>query len=129
MTIHHTTADTAPLNGQSSVLGIASPAQSRMDRTFKAKWLAALRNGYYQQCTGALQRDDGYCCIGVAAVVAGYGIDALHDRVIRTGASRDDMKGYCALDDFGLRDRSRVIEMNDRGASFAEIADYIEANL
>ena len=31
--------------------------------------VAALRSGKYKQCTGALRKDDGFCCLGVACDV------------------------------------------------------------
>lgn len=101
-----------------------------LDPTFKAKWLEALRSGEYQQCQNQLKSDDGYCCIGVAAVIAGYGIDSTNDRIIRPGQNPLDAKGYSALEDFGLCDRTKCIHMNDtKGKSFLEIADFIEENL
>lgn len=33
-------------------------------------WTDALRSGKYQQATGKLKGDEGYCCLGVACMVA-----------------------------------------------------------
>jgi hypothetical protein len=39
---------------------------------FKAKWIAALESGEYEQGRNSLKTSDGrYCCLGVACVVAG----------------------------------------------------------
>ena len=39
----------------------------------KAKWLAALRSGKYNQCDGALTKQGGFCCLGVMEKVLGTG--------------------------------------------------------
>ena len=36
-----------------------------MNQEVKAKWVAALRGGQYQQGPGYLRRNDKFCCLGV----------------------------------------------------------------
>ena len=36
-----------------------------MDSSLKQKWVRALRSGKYEQATGALRNEDGFCCLGV----------------------------------------------------------------
>lgn len=36
-----------------------------MNPEWKAKWVAALRSGNYQQGSGDLRHDDRFCCLGV----------------------------------------------------------------
>lgn len=36
-----------------------------MNPEWKAKWVAALRSGEYQQSQRALKTENGYCCLGV----------------------------------------------------------------
>jgi hypothetical protein len=36
-----------------------------MNPEIKAKWVAALRSGQYQQNRGSLRRNDAFCCLGV----------------------------------------------------------------
>lgn len=36
-----------------------------MNPSIKAKWVAALRSGEYEQCAGTLRNDSGMCCLGV----------------------------------------------------------------
>ena len=76
-----------------------------MDAGLKAKWVAALRSGEYVQCKHYFDHNGKHCALGVLyCVTKGRTFDAMRD---------------------GLRDT--VIRMNDnRGKSFAEIADYIE---
>lgn len=33
------------------------------------RWVKALRSGEYSQATGNLQKDNSYCCLGVACIV------------------------------------------------------------
>jgi hypothetical protein len=37
------------------------------------KWVEALRSADYEQATGALRKDDAYCCLGVACDLSGLG--------------------------------------------------------
>jgi hypothetical protein len=98
---------------------------------FKTKFVAALRSGDYPQCREALKKDGGYCCLGVAAVVAGYTINESLDIVERPDGSRGTTAGYSALADVGLTREVRgpLVRMNDDGKTFGEIADHIETNL
>jgi hypothetical protein len=36
-----------------------------MNAEIKARWIAALLSGEYEQAVGALRTADGYCCLGV----------------------------------------------------------------
>ena len=90
----------------------------------KAKWIAALRSGKYQQSWGALRGYDGYCCLGVLCDVAdpeGWDGDSHRKYVSQPEQS--------ILDSVGLTNCqvTRLIHLNDReDASFADIADYLE---
>lgn len=103
---------------------------------FKAKWIAALRSGNYKQTKYVLKSDDRYCCLGVACEVAG-----LKDGGTTKGSSSfvgpngDDnhlIMPYSAAHALRLDDGDQKIlgRMNDsEDSTFAQIADYIEANL
>jgi hypothetical protein len=43
----------------------------KLPKEFTLKWLKALRSGYYNQSTGYLCNDVGYCCLGVACMLNG----------------------------------------------------------
>lgn len=92
-----------------------------MDAELKSKWVKALRSGEYKQYRGALCLDGALCCIGVGAVVA------------KPGFKPDNFSlTHDAAEFFGLADEhiDLLVAMNDEDEkSFAEIADYIEANL
>jgi hypothetical protein len=116
----------------------------------KEKWLQALRSGQYQQASAALcavdrDGDHAFCCLGVLCEIMGIerkdpwefeedGPDTL-DAIYRDPSWEDDHTGFpedrwmeevCGLRRGEARD---VADMNDRGQSFNQIADYIEASL
>lgn len=98
--------------------------------SLKARWVAALRSGEYEQGRCRLRsHDDHYCCLGVLCAV----VD--NDKWIKT----DESKGYyhsggstiglayAYLTGFVI---NTLMGMNDgQHKSFKEIADYIEANV
>lgn len=104
-----------------------------VNKEVRAKWIAALRSGRYAQGTGTLRKHDKFCCLGVLCDV----IDS---------ESWQDMSGgnYWQRNHGGenllpthieeltgiTRDLQWALaDMNDLGASFAAIADHIEANI
>lgn len=107
-----------------------------MDPELKAKWVAALRSGEYKQGTGVLHNGEGYCCIGVFCEVSA---DPSWDGEYITGETEegtitrmDNFLPYDVTQKYKLDKEILGVlwRMNDcRGASFAEIADYIESNL
>lgn len=107
-----------------------------MDAELKSKWVAALRSGEYKQGTDMLRTDDNcYCCLGVLCDIGGRG--------------KWEWKGYgrwfyevgdesdsgelpdCLQMEYGGKAGlwGELMEMNDDGTPFHEIADYIEANV
>lgn len=95
-----------------------------MDAELKAKWVAALRSGEFEQGRSLLFSNDRYCCLGVLACVVNgakgaegaYGCDYQHGGYEIAHSNFPDHKTH-------------LEDMNDVGKSFPEIADYIEANL
>jgi hypothetical protein len=92
---------------------------TKMDPEIKAKWVEALRSGKYQQEFGGLGKGTKLCCLGVLSVVV---------------QGRPCVLPWSEM----VPNHGALIELNDgpmidrefRGdKSFAEIADYIEANL
>lgn len=106
------------------------------------KWLAALEGGAYRQGRSRLNWDNEFCCLGVgcevfglskteldACGVFGYGAEkgrnvapkelvealALHNSSGYWGGSADE-------------DTVELTALNDRGATFADIARIIRAN-
>lgn len=121
-----------------------------MDADLKAKWVAALRSGEYQQTTGALRKEGGYCCLGVLCDVAGatWSRGDPNDRywIATYNGEREEgvLPGSLARAIFGAYEHQdpRVIVyagdrnhkttlsvLNDDGKTFAELANIIEEQL
>lgn len=118
-----------------------------MDPTVKSLWLEALRSGKYQQ--GPVygnashlrdSRDQGYCCLGVLCdVVAPDRWARLYEGGMWSHNQMQGLPSDEVLGSIPLAAAQRLASMNDgrdfktntRQArnSFAEIADWIEANL
>lgn len=112
-----------------------------MNKEIKKVWLEALRSGDYEQTTGHLKKRDGYCCLGVLCnlgpsknwnIVSEY--DEANNIHTFTGPDGDESKTMIPCDvrlRTGLSDdeAETLADMNDRGGTFNEIADYIEENL
>lgn len=117
-----------------------------MDAELKAKWTAALRSGEFRQGRNALKSDDGrFCCLGVLCQIAGASWDTNEegDRLaLIDGRTVNRIGDEVLAGDFlgvvGFSDEQQrtLHQMNDGDAlsktpehSFAEIADWIDANL
>jgi hypothetical protein len=91
-----------------------------MDADLKRGWVKALRSGGYTQGRGRLKSGNTYCCLGVLACVMGR---EWRGDELRTGELLDLPKSVRS-------EIGALITMNDsKGYSFAQIADYIDANL
>ena len=122
-----------------------------MNKTLKKRWVKALRSGEYQQGKNVLCRttrsgNDKFCCLGVLIDVGtsrgewekiGYGI--WNFTIPPTKGNEDLSDLFQAIDylpavlaeKINLPHYQQMVlsEMNDRGATFNEIADWIEENL
>lgn len=113
-----------------------------MKKSIATKWVKALRSGKYEQGTGRLRGDEGFCCLGVLcdlAVKAGvieeptmqygiafYGTDEDHDD---ENLPAIVMKWAGMKTDSGERKGTRVAltHLNDESMySFDKIANVIE---
>ncbi len=107
------------------------PEYKKLDPVFKVQWLEALRSGKYEQATMNLvgHSKTTLCCIGVGFSVNNPAID-MDDYADRHGEDNDQTDEAAA--DIGLDKPAckHLVGMNDDyGKSFAEIADWIDANL
>lgn len=113
-----------------------SPGRTLMAPGLKEDWLVALRSGKYKQISGQLKTTEGHCCLGVLCEVAGVTWDQRGTTfgVIQNGSYREDailpteVRERAGLPNNAPNSYLRLSEMNDDGATFAELADYIEAN-
>jgi hypothetical protein len=82
-----------------------------MNPELKAKWIAALRSGKYTQLRGRYcGGENEYCALGLLYMGLRW-LERMKGKILPKEQHR------------------AVSSLNDSGASFAEIADYIESNL
>jgi hypothetical protein len=116
----------------------------KLKKRVKEQWVAALRSGKYQQARGVLAGPEGYCCLGVlceVAIESGLPVSVSREGDLTTydqhtalmppqvyeWATLKKSTG-CSDGDFYTPD-GYLANMNDSGASFAQIADLIEEHL
>lgn len=117
----------------------------------KTEWMAALKSGNYEQCSGVLREKEQYCCLGVLCEIQGR-LKIIDSRWTDNGypttlseenplVSFLDKNGmFCGNNTLSVEYEiycTRVIdgeekklgcltELNDYGFSFSEIADVID---
>lgn len=104
---------------------------TKLDPEFKEKWVAALRSGEYKQGMYKLydESTNTYCCLGVAAVVAGIPKDIVKETYAYP-TERKTRQYSAAYADMSHAAAGELIEMNDEmGKNFNQIAKWIEKNL
>lgn len=105
--------------------------QIKLDPEFKAKWVAALRSGEYKQGRMSLRNRDGYCCLGVACLVAGVDdteIEEYDEFIVSRHAARRPVL-HPLMGDGEYPIPANLSKMNDsENKTFIDIADYIEQN-
>jgi fatty acid/phospholipid biosynthesis enzyme len=113
---------------QTPDVGQDAAAHARMDPELKAKWVAALRSGKYEQAYRVMysRNTGGFCCLGVCANVLGVSRQEMLDEVwTGVGSAPKELRDALPYDI-----RNTLSKMNDSmGKSFTEIADWIERNL
>jgi len=88
--------------------------------------ITALKSGDYKQTQGTLHNQEGFCCLGVAAVVLGI---ATPDEMM-ISSDNSGQGPYYVYDQLKSSLGSLMcdigIEMNDKVKSFDEIADHFQ---
>lgn len=117
-----------------------------MNSEIKQKWLDALRSGEYNQTAGALHNKNGFCCLGVLCdivkddlnlewdfeeqkVLDAYSIDSNVSHlpiVVAEYVELYSVSPLCKTSYYGDIKYIDIAVINDRGASFSEIANIIE---
>jgi hypothetical protein len=117
-----------------------------MNQAIKEKWIQALNSGEYPQTRGCLKDDNGYCCLGVLSDLYQKETNIFHweNRTDKDGTKYYEMGSetavlpievveWAGLDSndphfyidgvFGYLSR-----LNDSGADFPDISNYIAQN-
>lgn len=124
---------------------------AKMDPELKTKWVKALRSGRYKQTQQQLKSIEGgkpyYCCLGVLCTVSREGKWNDHaDGFYLCDVPRYELKDGSGVEfDLKLKDtlrnkpkvlfglnvatNNKLVKMNDDGASFQAISDWIETHL
>lgn len=106
-----------------------------MNKRVKTKWVKALRSGNYRQGRGRLREDGRFCCLGVLCDVSKLGRwpSAVHEPsyVTRRGIPCDAFLPVEVSEWAGVNRIAQgyLVNLNDGGNAFNEIANYIEAEL
>lgn len=121
-----------------------------MNKEVKREWTATLRSDDYKQAKGNLHTEVGFCCLGVLCDLhrkahPGYTWawsddegSYLYDPAGERFELPEEVLEWAGLKhsnpptpnrEFNGRVYQSLAELNDAGATFAEIADVIEADL
>lgn len=121
------------MNGEHTNKPAHGTEDQKMDPAFKARWLKALRSGAYLQARESLRANDCFCCLGVLCDVTrpdGWDEDGWSRDAKGTKMESSLPWAFMAEIKLDFPIEAKLIAMNDEeGKSFAEIADWIEANL
>lgn len=110
-----------------------------MKKKIADKWVKALRSGKFKQTQGQLQDAEGFCCLGVLCILAEQeGVDVArktykhgphlkggvleYQKAVMEWADLSSDDGFFELSGIS----SSLVDKNDSGESFEEIADFIE---
>jgi hypothetical protein len=115
-----------------------------MNKELKARWVAALRSGKYAQGQGYLRVGDNFCCLGVLCdIIDSKGwtpntspydgsqwlVDSIHwwwSDGDGCAAGALPVKVLNRINLFDEQEEFVLMDMNDSGKTFEEIALYIE---
>lgn len=120
-----------------------------MNQEIKEQWCAALRSGEYQQCNSTLHHvKGGFCCLGVLTdlYIKEKGLDETNSGWLLDNSGQyygfNGEENYLPVEvkewaGLGFRspqvkvkeDYAYLLQLNDSGRPFKEIADFIEIQL
>lgn len=109
-----------------------------MNKDIVKEWTTALRSGDYQQGRLQLRKDARFCCLGVLCDLYHKNtckgrwtileLEENGDGFLMDGISETMIAPVPVMQWVGMTDgqMENLAKMNDNGASFTQIADYIE---
>lgn len=106
----------------------------RFNPEFQRHWVAALRSGEYEQGNGWLRIGNKFCCLGVACDISDEGVwltdkPSINDFVYASNFEEQFTflpASVTKRAGLPLELQERLVDMNDAGWTFNEIADAIE---
>jgi len=118
-----------------------------MQQTIAKMWVNALRSGHYNQGEGALKTYEGFCCLGVLCDVLGRSFtedngdsdhpfrcegegESLPETVREEAGMRSSLGNLPEGEHMEVLGKAQpsLAHANDGGATFQEIADFIETH-
>lgn len=105
-----------------------------MKKSVMQKWVKALRSGKYKQGKHQLRdSDNNYCCLGVLCEISGKkydGEDLFEPHEVASFAGFKDLGTHYLKKGYKTRQGKAhsLVELNDWGLSFKQIANIIEKN-
>lgn len=112
----------------------------KLPKEFRTKWLKALTNGSYRQVASALAetrpgQKNKYCCLGVACRIKEIPVVDLLPHGMPSSLALESRKILPAAFFSNTKERKkdskfakRLANLNDKGKSFKEIAEYIKTH-
>ena len=114
-----------------------------MKPEIKERWVKALRSGEYEQTTGILHGDEGYCCLGVLCDLYAKEHDVFwnyNSNTMRYDMFGEDLNLPLKVVEWASVNRNPAVVqegmgtttlsfMNDGGFDFNQIAQIIEEQL
>jgi len=107
-----------------------------MHKEIAMKWADELESGNWKQAKGQLQKGDGFCCLGVLAKMLGVNPGYLGTHLPKEAQDKAGMRsnngcpvsGVDVDPDNSVLGSGCLVDANDNGKSFPEIADWIREN-
>lgn len=112
-----------------------------MNQQIKQRWIAALRSGEYQQVTGKLHNDRGFCCLGVLCDLYAkeqnvewhkshhfykiFGVETILPYEVVKWSNLEGKNPTALVDG----DSKNLSNLNDIGYTFEQLAQLIEEQL
>lgn len=104
-----------------------------MNADIKKLWIDALKSGKYLQCTQVFKDDEYNCALGVLIELYNDVHPSEQIDIEATESFPSVVSQWAGLKSYDPEKKMYgfvdVMEMNDAGKSFTELADFIEANL
>lgn len=100
-----------------------------MDLKLRTKWVEELRGTRYTQAQLLLREGQGHCCLGVLCDIVDPGAWKMREGVWYWYLGDEPYESTTPARLLKVHYARTLANMNDRGDSFTEIAEWIETNI